>query len=315
MELPSDGFTIDGDVHPWGTLPGVVGGVGALPAGHEYLHRDVSCAVAFGLDTLSATISAPAPDRPVMGVSYELAAVPSLALADPEHWMRPLRARFGPATEEGREDLSAWRDPSGGVAFWARWPGRVVEFGLSIYGGYRAEACGRSAGLFYVAWHDVAAAAAPFLPAWRKLSHSLAAAPRRSVRRFALPGGVAPVGGRSGREPLRAAWRALHSREVVDTPASIRDGLDPRDLALWRAGDDGAWVLSTMWDSVILGRGGVGRITWSEIEPARGGGHSGLSAGGLTVMAPYGTAAIGDTARALAAVPGVVVEESRGSDY
>ncbi|QQS13776.1 MAG: hypothetical protein IPK81_06040 [Rhodospirillales bacterium] len=314
MDDPADGFSIDGVAYRWGTLPSAVGGVGALPGGTDYLHRAVPCASAFGLDTLLVTISSPAPDRPVMGVSYALAAVPGARRADPEHWMRPLRARFGPAAAAERADLSAYRDPSGGVAFWARWPGRAVELGLSIYGGYRAEGGGRSAGLFYVTWADAEAAAAPFLPAWRALSDSVAAAPPRSVRRFGLPGGVRPVGADDGRDESRTAWRVLHSRAVIDTPPAIRDGLQPNDLALWRAGDAGPWILSTVWDSAVLGPGGVDRITWHELSPARGGGESGLSAGGLTIRAPYGTRAVADAARALAAVPGVAVAESRGPD-
>jgi hypothetical protein len=190
-----------------------------------------------------------------------------------------------------------------------------VDIGLSIYGGIRTEKLGRSAGLISLSWTDTLAAAAPFVPAWRAASAALEESARSiaAFRRFDLPEDVEPAERGLGPDDtdMRAAKRALYKRRLHATPQPILDRLDHRAFALWQSAADGQWVLSSVWDSVVLRDVRVG---WNEIRPAKAGGHSELSVEGWSVRMPYPTPAIAEAAAALKALPGVVVEAYAGYD-
>ena len=313
MIEPEQGFGIDGLAHRWGTLPGDIAGVGRLPSAAGYIHRDLRCGSIFGFTAAGATVSAPAADRPVMNISYELAA-PRWFRARQDQWLDSLRARFGAPTSDGRRDVSAYRVPSSAVACWARWQRPTIDISLSIYGGNRSVKFGRSAGLVALAWTDTIAAASPFLPAWRTACEALASAARsvQEFHRFDTPQPLQPASGSpaDGVE-LLAAQRALHRRTILATPQQIRERLDRQAFALWHSAIDGRWAFSSIWDTVLLG---AMRVAWSEIRPAKGGGRSELALDGWWVSMPYGTPAIRAAAAALKALPGVIVEPYEGDD-
>jgi hypothetical protein len=309
MIEPEQGFAIDDAEYPWGTTPWGIAGMGPLPPSTSYFHRDLDCRAAFGFSTTAVTVSAPAPDRPVLSVSYELAA-PWLSGSGGQRWLDPLRTRFGPPDSEERQDLRAYRDPSSGVAHWVRWRRPTIDIGLSIYGGTRTAQRGRSAGIVYVVWGDIAVAAAPYVAAWRTQTEALArsAATIAEFQRFDVPMTLRPAGPPTA--PFEA-WLALNSRNLLATPVPVRQRLSTQSFALWRAGD-GAWALSTLWDTIAPQS--AASVIWTEIMPAKGGGHSGLMVGGLSIMAPHGTTSIATAAAALKALPGVTVVEESGYD-
>jgi hypothetical protein len=309
MIEPEQGFAIDDAEYRWGTTPGGILGMGALPYSTGYFHRDLDCRAAFGFPAAGVTVSAPAADRPVLSVSYELAAA-WLSRSRHQRWLDPLRSRFGPPDSEEHQDLRAYPDPSSGVAHWARWRRPMIDIGLSIYGGTRTSPRGRSAGLVYVAWGDISVAAAPYVADWRAQTAMLAqsAAAIAAFRRFDVPMPLRPAGSCTA---AFEEWRALHSRNLLATPAPVRERLSTDSFALWQAGD-GAWALSTAWDTVVLQR--TASVTWTEIMPAKGGGHSGLSVEGWSITMPHGTASIAAAAAALKALPGVQVVEESGYD-
>ena len=300
------GFRVDVAFYPWGTPPGGIAGIGPLPSAGGYLHRDLPCDSVLGIAATGVLVSAPAADRPVLTVIYELAA---------PHGLDTLRAQLGAPMSDERRDLSGYRDPSAGVARWARWRRPTIDINLSIYGGVRCVKFGRSVGLVSFSWTDVIAAASPFVPAWRAASSVLDDAARSlgAFRRFDLPEPLRPAAEATEADSadLFAARRALFNRALLATPRQIRDRLDPRAFALWRSDLDGQWALSSAWDTVLLRDV---RVDWSEIQPAKGGGRSALSVGGWSVVMPYGTAAITAAAHALASLPGVVVDKHEGYD-
>lgn len=300
------GFSIDAALYPWGTLPGDIAGIGRLPSTGGYLHRDLPCNSVLGIAATGVAVSSPASDRPVLTVTYEL--------AEP-HGLDALRAQLGAPMSEERRDLSGYRDPSAGVARWARWRRPTIDINLSIYGGVRSVKFGRSVGLVSLNWSDVIAAASPFVPAWRAASSVLDDAARsvEAFRRFDLPEPLRPAAEATEADSadLLAARRALFNRALLATPRPIRDRLDPRAFALWRSASDGQWALSNAWDTVPLRDV---RVDWSEIQPAKGGGRSALSLGGWSVVMPFGTAAIAAAAAALASLPHIVVEKHEGYD-
>ena len=313
MIEPEQGFGIDTLACRWGTLPGDISGMGRLPSAAGYLHRDLPCRSIFGFSAAGATVSAPAADRPVMSISYELAA-PWWFRARPDQWLDPLLARFGAPTSDGHRDVGAYRVPSSAVARWARWQRATIDISLSIYGGIRSAKFGRSAGLIALAWTDTIAAASPFVPGWRAACEALELAARsvQGFRRFDVRESLQPAAGsETDSIELLAAHRALHKRTILATPQPIRERLDHGAFALWQSAIDGQWAFSSVWDTVLLR---AVRVAWNEIRPAKGGGRSQLGLGGWWVSMPYGTPAIGAAAAALKSLPGVVVELYEGYD-
>jgi hypothetical protein len=250
-------------------------------------------------------VSGPALDRPVLSLTYELAA-PWLSKIKPDRWLTPLQARLGPAASITHLDLARYSNPDAGVAWTARWSSPAVAIDLSIYGGVRGTKYGRSAGLIYLSWVDIIAAAAPYLPAWRTASAVLAEAAQSigSFQRFEMPEPLRPAGGATELDGAIVASRALHNRTILETPDSIKGRIERYTLSLWQSAIDGQWILSTWWDSVVLREVRVG---WDEIRPAKGGGRSELSIGGWSVAMPYGTKAIAQAAAALKTLPGLTV--------
>lgn len=310
MIEPEQGFAIDDVDYLWGATPGGISGAGRLPPSTRYLHHDMPCRTAFGFAAAGLTVSAPAPDRPVMSVSYELAA-PRFWRAETARWMDPLRARFGrPHTEGQQRD----RRDSSSVVYWARWRRPTVEIGLSLYGGIRTVAFGRSAGLLYITWRDTAAAAAPFVAQWRATTAALAqsAMTIAAFQRFDMPGSLMPAG--DPIDPHNASfegWRALNGRNLLATPLPIGERLSRKSFALWQSGVDSRWALSNLWDTIVLGDASA--VLWMEVEPAKGSGYSSLSVDRWSVTMPYGTPGIATAAAALMALPGIKVE--KGEDY
>lgn len=313
MIEPQRGFGIDGVEYCWGALPGAIAGTGRLPSVGGYLHRDVPCRSAFGFAAAGATVSAPAADRPVLAISYEL-ATPRWVRARADQWLSPLEARFGKPTLEGSNDLSRHHFPASGVVRWARWERPTVGISLSLYGGLRSGPLGGAAGRIALEWTDVIAASTPFLPAWRAASAAMevAAESVRGFKRFDVPTPLNPAVGQGGdASDLFAARRALARRTILATPTRIAERLDRRAFALWQSVADGRWALSSVWDSVALAGA---RVAWIEMRPAKGSGRSELALEGWSIAMPYGTSAIAAAATALEALPGVVVEAYEEDD-
>jgi len=309
MIEPEQGFAIDDAEYRWGTTPGAIPGLGPLAFSTDYFHLDAPCRAALGLPAAGMTLSAPASDRPVMSVSYELA--PPAGRASPAHWMNGLRTRFGPPDQEEQED----RHDSSSVAYWVRWSRPTIEIGLSIYGDVRDSAFGRSAGLAYVRWLDTAAAAAPYVPQWLEATAALIqpATSLAKFQRFDMPLALAPAG--DSIDPHAAsfeAWRALNRRGLLGTPASVGGRLSATSFAVWRSAVDGLWAISTLWDTVVLRP--TSRLLWTEVKPAKGGGRSILSVDALSIVMPYGTKGIAAAAAALKALPGLKVAEMEDYD-
>lgn len=310
MIEPELGFAIDEVAYRWGTTPGDIPGGGPRPLSTDYLHLDLPCRAVLNFRAAGATLSAPASDRPVMTVSYALAPPPA-GRDGPAYWMDGLGARFGPPDQQATQD----RHDSFTVAYWATWSRPTIDIGLSIYGGIRTSTSGQSAGLIYVRWRDTAVAAAPYVAQWRAATAALIgpAATLAAFRRFDMPRALAPAG--DSIDPCAASyedWRALNRRALLGTPASISARLPAESFALWQSAVDGTWSLSTAWDTVVLRP--TSRVSWTEIKPAKGSGHSGLSVDGLSIVMPYGATGIAAAAAALKALPGLAVEAVNDDD-
>ena len=297
MDDTAQGFRIGDAFHPWGTLFEAVS-PGTVDAG--YASTCFACAQAYGFATVSAGITAPRPDRPVMALTYELAA---LGLSAKDVFAQ-LVIRLGAPTQVDREQENAGNESA--VVLHAQWSRGDISLALSLYGAVRASGFGDAMGALYLNWNNVAAASAPFIDAWRAASKELAeaAAGAAMVHTFAVAYPINPLPGPA----------CLHHPEILETPAPVAARLGEVGFALWSDATGTRWHLSTAADSIVLGGPDSSTVQVMEIEPAKGGGFAGIEVGPWSVRSAWLSRAIADAARELERLPGLTVERHRGHD-
>ena len=326
MDNGESGFTVDGRAIPWGTLLADAMLIDGLECVRDRSAQagetTFACDHAYGLRTVVAIADAPSRDRPITGVSYEL-AVDDEGRFPTREWLATIEASFGRPVAVEHQDLSDHADPSGGVALWARWQGRDISAGLSVYGGLRSTPRGVSGAMFWLSWNEELAAR-PFLAEWIGRTANLAAvASEPEVLRlfhldleqnalFASPDGQRL--GQSDTEDRRRFSRlALRCPEILATPPALARRLDGTGFALWRT-DSGTWGASTKADTICLVAGESVAVDHVELKPAKGGGIVRLDIGRWGVHACYPSRAIAEAARWLASLPGVRVSHHEGYD-
>lgn len=318
------GFRIGDQFVSWGTtlaeacrLLGIEPGHGC----HRAEEARLPCASAYGFAAVSAHLDAPATDRPVMGVVFELAP-DGTGTPEPESWAAPLSECLGPPDQVTRSEIPSYVDPSNAVPFWARWESPEISIGLSIYGGLRRVDGGRSAGSLSLSW-STQLAAQPYIEEWRTRVAQLATMAERpsQLRTFVLdwPQSAYWLTGDATPEALaaREARISLYQPALLDTPASIAAKLNSRSFALWRSDEHGIWCASTLRDSIMFELGQPVQVTWIDLQPAKGAGLARLELGKYGVWhveAPHRSPTIRDAAQMLAGFPGVTVKQQGGYD-
>jgi hypothetical protein len=297
MDDVAQGFRIGTDLHPWGTLFEAMA-PGAVDEG--YASTELPCASAYGFATVYAEITAPRPDRPVMGLAYELAASGVMA----KDIFAQLVIRLGAPAEVDREEENVGNSDS--VVLHAQWSRGEVAISFSLYGAPRPSDFGDGLGKLYLSWGDIDAASAPFLAAWRTANTELAqaAASAATVHTFSVAYEINPL-----LEP-----RCMHHPEILETPPPIAARLGPTVFALWSDAARTRWHLSTATDSIVLGGPGSSAVQVMEIAPAKGGGFAGIEVGPWSVRSAWRSRAIADAARELEKLPGLTVTRHDGHD-
>lgn len=304
------GFRLDGRFVRWGTL------LGDFPEASAADH-DRSCDIDLrdtsfcGCTLLLANLSAPAPDRPVLGVSYEIAAGRNVGT----DLIARITARYGsPATHGHEPSVLGHPEPSSGVVEWASWGIADVTVGVSVYGAPRRTTRGPSVGMLWFSWSE-RHAAQPFLADWLATSSRLAGLAARAEPPRIFDIGVAQQARAAGYgiEDSRA-WLALHARDLRITPEPLARGLGPSQVALWTIPSAGVWCLSTRFDTTEQTIGGRTGVQHHELRPAKGGGATHLHVGSWSIYDYYPSSGIADIAEAVARLPGVNVEHHEGYD-
>ena len=308
MDDTATGFRLgEAGFFPWGTrFDAVVRDFEGM--GHA--SRTLPCTEAYGFAARSAEPSSPRPDRPVLTVTYELAATASPA----RNLFAPLVMRLGAPQTIHRDELSPYASSPDHVVLNANWKtADGIPIGLSLYGAPRATRYGDSAGSLYLSWGDLEAAAAPWMDEWHAANDEVARAAKSpgKIQRFTVGYDVRAS---DARDPLRIANRCLNAPELLDTPRSIAHGLGNRGFALWSDAAGTRWHLSTAACTIVLGGPDTSRVRVASVEPARGGGFSSIDIGGWWARDAWKSRAIEEAVHAIERVPGLTIERSSGHD-
>lgn len=312
------GFRIGERLVGWGTLVGEISDAAAGANGAVRL----PCRAAYGFATIAAELTGPAPDRPVMGVSYALAQA---GTGGTDGLIAALSERLGGPADLGKQAPPGYADPADCVVEWASWRLDDVAVGISIYGAPRPTDDGLSAGTFWISWSEVRAAR-PFLQDWldRRTAVEAAATRLTQIDVFVLDlpqyplygpadgsGSIAPG---SSAERQRIASFCLRKPRIVTTPPPVASRLTPEAIAIWTGVPDGLWCISTAWDSQAYRIGETVIANHVEFLPAKGAGYVLLDIGGWSVRACYPSRAIAAAAARLAKLPGVRLRHDKGHD-
>lgn len=300
-------FPVPGDVLSWGIrLDEAASRLGLAPGTDGRIAW--SGGDLLGLPVLRGEATAPAPDRPVLSVEYALP--PDPAAADGTlPWWRDLENRFGSADALDRYPPPGGTWFSGSVRANARWNGEVLAVAYCVYGGSREGAVGH-VGLY---WPE-ALAAQPYLASWRAECAALAgllADGTTTIEEFALDWDAVSAG--PGKGESRERHLALHSPRLLATPPALAKRLGSRRFALWHS-PTGGWGLSNRYNTVRVLPGAAAAVTWIELQPAKGGGWSGLALDCWEVRSTAGSAAIRRAAEAIARLPGAQLRREDGYD-
>ncbi|CAI8826157.1 hypothetical protein [Methylocaldum szegediense] len=317
------GFRIGDQFVSWGTTLAEACRLLGIEPDHKRGKASLPCANTYGFAVVSAELDAPATDRPVMTVTFELAPYRT-GTPEPEIWATPLSERLGPPDKVSRSEISSDIPPGNAVQFNAHWTSSETDIGLSVYGGLRKVDDGFSVGRLSLSW-STRLAARPYIDEWRARVKRLVTIAERlsALWTFKLDWPHSGYWMFRGHSPEALAEReariSLYEPELLDTPASIAAKLDPQSFAIWRSDDHGIWGASTLWDSVMVEFGQPTKVTWVEIKPAKGGGWAELQVGPKGdgpwhVQSHHGSPAIRNAAQMLAKFPGVRLEQQEGYD-
>lgn len=303
------GFRIGDVLVAWGTtlgaataLPGLTRLAVPYPAANQAVFR---CDARFGFRTLSASLTAPSGDRPVLTATYLIDARDEAAGAV----VGRLAATLGRPDRVGAypEAAGVWSM----VTETAEWRRGDITLSVSVFGGERPEDGGRSIAMIWHSWSE-ARAALPYLDAWRQRSAALAryAARRDATETFRLD--LEQM--HDDRAARRAVHHALYRPELLDTPAELAAAIPPTGFALWSSRRDAIWCLSTRWTSAAFDFGATVAASHIEIKPAKGGGYAEIAVGSWSARACYPSVEVARAARTIAAIEGVRMEHHEGYD-
>lgn len=309
------GFRIGDRLVPWGTTPAEISGLFVLTKGNQAHIATFPCGDAYGFAALEVELTAPAVDRPVMQVKFELRPLGDDG-TDRGHWVRRISEALGEPFTVSESALPEHADPSDSVIYYASWSAGAVSVGLSVYGGPRQVDAGLSSACLWLSCSEELAAQ-PYLPEWLARAGRLEKAAGRRVETqvFTLEWPQNPPYGYDGMDPeaIGRCWSrlCLYRPEILPTPPVIAALLDPHRFALWRSDHDNLWCASSPWESLVLLPGHVPEIARHEVLPAKGGGFSELSIDTWSVRSSCGSRQImaaADLAARLAGVDLVVTE-------
>lgn len=314
----ADGFWIGERLVPWGTTLGDAARLFDRRA-DETRSRGISLpgGLAYGLPALSAKLSGPAADRPVLRVGYDLADIGGLRAED---WIAAISDRLGPPESFDRRGLAERQRPEDAVILSAQWLAGDFSAGISIFGGPRQVEHGRSIGSFWLSWrHETAAEL--YLAEWNERSARLSASANTltgiHIYTLAWPAQPSYGYGEEGLETEEGRQRrrrrlCLHAPEMLETPDAIARQLSDSRFAVWFHQPGRIWCASTLWETLVTSFDTPGSITWIEMLPAKGAGFSALEIGRWRVRSSEGSAEIADAAAKLEAFPGVKIVHHEG---
>ncbi|MGI4867890.1 MAG: hypothetical protein ACRYFZ_28495 [Janthinobacterium lividum] len=309
-------YPVDGLALPWGlTLAETAERLQTrtqLPPYGGWPNLRVACRSVFGLAAIEANLRAPALHKPVLQVSYELAAPPQFGGQPQEaaQWQQPLTDLLGAPTQAQAYTMP-WSRGAGQVVYAARWQVGLVQVGLSVFGGVRQQAGGLAAAGLYLHWEDELSAARPFLAAAQTQALVLAAAAEQAAApqvfrlqqqqtAFKMPANGASTAAPSQEATrLRQAQRALYHEGLCETPARLQAQLSAYEVALWAVPGQAAWAVSTQVDTVLLAADTLAAVELITLHPAKGSGNVQLRVGDLRLGDAYGSAALPALADAL----------------
>lgn len=254
------------------------------------------CTDILGISSPRGKARAPALDRPVLQVSYNISSMVGAAIDESAtYWLGVINHKLGQPLKMTKHDPVNGAAPSGYVVLNAQWQVGDERVNLSVYGQQRSTKFGEfGAGLFFD-WKNEIEAAKPYRHAQQasqstlnKAMHGLKSLVIYKVEMAQVPFYMPDYGKSDPHQglkddTLRTAQKCLYRRSLMETPNFIQQRLSAKELAIWQSETESAWGVSTYFDSVIFERKSKPAIEYTNLLPARGAGGMYIDIGGLSL--------------------------------
>lgn len=299
MQFERHNFLVAGHKIAWGKTLTEVEAIlcdeqSLSPYGGLWPNLRLRCKDAYSFPATEFNARAPARNKPVMQVIFELAPPDKNSRStNPDFWMQILNESLGKPNNISGSRMPRLFSSSDSVSYCATWNIGDVRLTLSVYGGLRESEAGIHAAGLFIDWANEIEAAKPFLAHNRILENELETNSHnnKSVSIFNIDSNQKPFYHRDYYLPnphialkdelLRNSQRALYKSRLLETPAIIKKRLRKNQIALWRMGGEPRLVVSTLWDSVIIKSKETNEIEWVNLLPAKGIGAMRLDVNGL----------------------------------
>ncbi|MFT5193025.1 MAG: hypothetical protein ACI9EW_000169 [Cellvibrionaceae bacterium] len=299
MNFSPDSFFIAGYPISWGTtlleLKALLAGEHLIQSNihHQYPVLHIECKIAYGFGAIEFEADAPEYDLPVQRVRYKLTPpFEHYAQPQPDFWLPKMTGTLGKPAEEYKNPYVNLAMPSSSVVYNYKWNVEDVEIAISIWGGVRQEVTGLSAAGLYINWTNVIKAAEPTIDKNLAMEKKLEqyAADVTALHIFKLNNQQEPYFRKldtsfkpPADEKVRRAQRTLHRSNLMDTPSKIKEYLADNEIAIWQIEEGARFVVSNMWDSVVIDPHTHQQVSWDNLLPAKGGGYMSFTLSHLTL--------------------------------
>ena len=300
MKNLGQGFEIDDRLVFWGTTlseaKSMLTDYPMLNTYDETRHLHFACNSAYGMPALEFAVSSSALDRPVRQVVFEL--------SDPGYnrmnskikfWKEYIGQYLGKPKKTSRHSTFFYPDPSSGVKFCSSWLDQSIRVTLSVYGGERQTNNGIAHAGLFIDWTDEIKAAQPFIKDYeecevlldtlfRNLSDCKIYELGSEQKQWHLPDYTLSNPHIALSNPiLRKSQKVLSCRNLLDTPADLKDVLNSKSVAIWRNDNEQYWGISNIWDTVFFKMKQDVPIMWHNVLPGKGPGGMILNISDLSI--------------------------------
>ena len=287
-----------------------------------------SCKEVLGIPAISGNARSPALDRPVMQVIFELPD-PGLPSIDKciAYWIETLSNKLGKPLSVPDHVPNRNDGPYGNVIYYVKWLTGDTRVTLSVYGSGRSTKEGMSIAGLFIDWKNEIKAAEPYQNDFVKSLKVFNAAVDNLDNIKVINLGIKqipyymadyenqPHDKALKDNALRIAQKCLYSRDLLETPESIKSRLNENSVAIWQSKNSQFWGVSTYSDSVIFGNQEDAKIEFFNMLPAKGPGGMDLNLGDLKLSDKANSTKLKQLVKELENVTGKKVVCHQGYDY
>lgn len=256
---------------------------------------EIPCSSIADLNALTCSFRAPATNRPVMQVSFELSTIkPKLFQKPYSPYVQHLTKLFGKPHGISKNGMDGQKYNKGyassQVMYNCKWWLDDVLISLSVFGGIRNRDEGDYAAGLYFDWLNEQRVANPYYSEFVNIESELIE-DISDIRTIKLNYDLRPFHRNHYElkdphqalkdEKIRTAQLILYTDNLFRTPKEISQDLSDNEIVLFKAQNTKNWCVGNKWDFTPITNDS--KLNYIDIKPARGSGGTVIRINDLTI--------------------------------